>query len=255
MAVESRRKSKRLFDAIRKRLSAHAKRRGANKKTPFFPETAEPPKNPLREAWRAEALQIQSEPGDMRGGFGSLAQQGFRVSTNGTHFCGDAGRGGKPLPMPSAAAACTPPGAAASRFRYHVPAVRFAHRNMMFPSLQGCSQPCSERPSTCRRSEALRSKVSLRVSPAAPPGAGETCPGGKGRQRRPFSTSWPFFPETAWKTKGRACRARPRAPLWTRLRADAPGISGEFLSQPVPLRSRLSESRPFGRSAPASAAP
>ena len=191
----------------------------------------------------------------MRGGFGSLAQQGFRVSTNGTHFCGDAGRGGKPLPMPSAAAACTPPGAAASRFRYHVPAVRFAHRNMMFPSLQGCSQPCSERPSTCRRSEALRSKVSLRVSPAAPPGAGETCPGGKGRQRRPFSTSWPFFPETAWKTKGRACRARPRAPLWTRLRADAPGISGEFLSQPVPLRSRLSESRPFGRSAPASAAP
>ncbi len=145
MAVESRRKSKRLFDAIRKRLSAHAKRRGANKKTPFFPETAEPPKNPLREAWRAEALQIQSEPGDMRGGFGSLAQQGFRVSTNGTHFCGDAGRGGKPLPMPSAAAACTPPGAAASRFRYHVPAVRFAHRNMMFPSLQGCSQPCAAR--------------------------------------------------------------------------------------------------------------
>ncbi len=28
-------------------------------------------------------------------------------------------------------------GAAASRFRYHVPAVRFAHRNMMSPSLQG----------------------------------------------------------------------------------------------------------------------
>ena len=111
------------------------------------------------------------------------------LSTKRAHFCGDAGRGGKPLPMPSAAAACTPPGAAASRFRYHVPPVRFAHRNMMFPSLQGCSQPCSERPSTCRRSEALRSKVSLRVSPAAPPGAGETCPGGKGRQRRPFPTS------------------------------------------------------------------
>ena len=110
-------------------------------------------------------------------------------------------------------------------------------------------------PFAARLLPALRSKVSLRVSPAAPPGAGETCPGGKGRQRRPFSTSWPFFPETAWKTKGRACRARPRAPLWTRLRADAPGISGEFLSQPVPLRSRLSESRPFGRSAPASAAP
>ena len=145
MAVESRRKSKRLFDAIRKRLSAHAKRRGANKKTPFFPETAEPPKNPLREAWRAEALHYTYIYCDMRGGFGSLAQQGFRVSTNGTHFCGDAGRGGKPLPMPSAAAACTPPGAAASRFRYHVPAVRFAHRNMMFPSLQGCSQPCAAR--------------------------------------------------------------------------------------------------------------
>ena len=33
--------------------------------------------NPLGEAWRAEALQMPSEPGDMRGGFGSLAQQGF----------------------------------------------------------------------------------------------------------------------------------------------------------------------------------
>ena len=32
---------------------------------------------PFGEVWRAEALQIQSEPGDMRGGFGSLAQQGF----------------------------------------------------------------------------------------------------------------------------------------------------------------------------------
>ena len=50
-----------------------------------------------------------------------------------SHFRGDAGRGGKPLPVPSAAAACTPPGAAASRFRYHVPPVRFAHRNMMSP--------------------------------------------------------------------------------------------------------------------------
>ena len=43
----------------------------------------------------------------------------------------------------------------------------------MFPSLQGCSQPCSERPSTCRRSEALRSKVSLHVSPAAPKAQGK----------------------------------------------------------------------------------
>ena len=33
--------------------------------------------NPIGEAWRAKALQMQSEPGDMRGGFGSLAQQGF----------------------------------------------------------------------------------------------------------------------------------------------------------------------------------
>ena len=36
-----------------------------------------PSKDPLGEVWRAEALQIQSEPGDMCGGFGSLAQQGF----------------------------------------------------------------------------------------------------------------------------------------------------------------------------------
>ena len=90
-----------------------------------------------------------------------------------SHFRGDAGRGSQPLPISSAAAACTPRGAAASRFRYHVPPVRFAHRNMMFPSLQGCSQPCSERPSTCRRSEALRSKVSLHVSPAAPQAQGK----------------------------------------------------------------------------------
>ncbi len=32
---------------------------------------------PFGEAWRAEALQMESEPGDMCGGFGSLAQQGF----------------------------------------------------------------------------------------------------------------------------------------------------------------------------------
>ena len=64
------------------------------------------PKNPIGEVWRAEALQLPSEPGDMRGGFGSLAQQGFPA--------------------------------------------RF---------------------------------------PGRAPGAGETCPGEKGRQRRPFSTS------------------------------------------------------------------
>src|SRR5699024_11860114 len=68
----------------------------------------------------------------------------FSVSTNGTHFCGDAGRGGKPLPISSAAAACTPPGAAASRFRYHVPPVRFAHRNIMSPSQIGRAS-CRER--------------------------------------------------------------------------------------------------------------
>ena len=38
--------------------------------------------NPFGEAWRAEALQIQSEPGDMRGGFGSLAQQGSAYHTS-----------------------------------------------------------------------------------------------------------------------------------------------------------------------------
>ena len=32
---------------------------------------------PFGEVWRAEALQMESEPGDMCGGFGSLAQQGF----------------------------------------------------------------------------------------------------------------------------------------------------------------------------------
>ena len=36
-----------------------------------------PLNNPFGEAWRAEALQLPSEPGDMCGGFGSLAQQGF----------------------------------------------------------------------------------------------------------------------------------------------------------------------------------
>ena len=34
-------------------------------------------KKPFREVWRAKALQMQSESGDMCGGFGSLAQQGF----------------------------------------------------------------------------------------------------------------------------------------------------------------------------------
>ena len=34
-------------------------------------------RKPHWEAWRAEALQLPSEPGDMCGGFGSLAQQGF----------------------------------------------------------------------------------------------------------------------------------------------------------------------------------
>ena len=34
-------------------------------------------KKPLRVVWRAVALQMQSESGDMCGGFGSLAQQGF----------------------------------------------------------------------------------------------------------------------------------------------------------------------------------
>ena len=33
--------------------------------------------NPFGEVWRAEALQMQSESGDMCGGFGNLAAQGF----------------------------------------------------------------------------------------------------------------------------------------------------------------------------------
>ncbi len=34
-------------------------------------------KKPIREVWRAKALQMQSESGDMCGGFESLAVQGF----------------------------------------------------------------------------------------------------------------------------------------------------------------------------------
>ena len=34
-------------------------------------------KKPFREVWRAKALQMQSESGDMCGGFGNLAVQGF----------------------------------------------------------------------------------------------------------------------------------------------------------------------------------
>ena len=83
---------------------------------------------------RASVLQT-SQWGFRRSGLPMRRQLG--ISTNGTHFSGDAGRGGQPLPISSAAAACTPPGAAASRFRYHVPPVRFAHRNIMSPSLQG----------------------------------------------------------------------------------------------------------------------
>ena len=146
--------------------------------------------NPVGEAWRAEALQIQSEPGDMRGGFGSLAQQGLAYHTSAGMQEGAAspflshpqrqtplGRLGGPKPSkcnpnPATCAAGSEilrskvslhvspaapqaqgkrvlaekagsaglfrqAGAAASRFRYHVPAVRFAHRHMMFPSLQG----------------------------------------------------------------------------------------------------------------------
>ena len=62
-----------------------------------------PSKNPMGEAWRAEALQMKSEPGDMRGGFGSLAQQGFparfpgRAPGAGETCPGDKGPRSRPL--------------------------------------------------------------------------------------------------------------------------------------------------------------
>ena len=61
----------------------------------------------------------------------------------------------------------------------------------------------------CQRSEALRSKVSLRVSPAAPPGAGETCPVDKGRHRRPLSTN--ERPSTRLCRRPERGARRPRA--------------------------------------------
>src|SRR5699024_8993533 len=109
---------------------------------------AQGPAQPAAEAGRQRAY-IVKKRGAVASGrrFRAAAKAGkaregqalsrLRVLTKRTHLRGDAGRGGKPLPVPSAAAGCTPPGAAASRFRYHVPAGRFAHRNMMFPSLQG----------------------------------------------------------------------------------------------------------------------
>src|SRR5699024_8733613 len=75
-------------------------------------------------------------------------------------------------------------GAAASRFRYHVPPVCFAHRNMMFPSLQGCPSALQRKAvdlSTVRslaqqgfparfpgRAPRRRGNVSWRKRPAAP---------------------------------------------------------------------------------------
>ena len=106
-----------------------------------------------------------------------------------SHFCGDAGRGGQPLPISSAAAACTPRGAAASRFRYHVPPVRFAHRNMMFPSLQRCPSALQRKAVDLSTVRSLAQQGFPARFPGRAPGAGETCPGGKGRRRRPFSTS------------------------------------------------------------------
>ena len=47
-------------------------------------------------------------------------------------------KGPQPLHMKSAAATCAARGAAASRFLDHFPAVRAAHRKMMFEPLQGC---------------------------------------------------------------------------------------------------------------------
>ena len=119
----------------------------------------------------------------------SWAGRGVSVSTKRAHLCGDAGRGGQPLPISSAAAACTPRGAAASRFRYHVPPVRFAHRNMMFPSLQGCPSALQRKAVDLSTVRSLAQQGFPARFPGRAPGAGETCPGGKGRRRRPFSTS------------------------------------------------------------------
>ena len=47
-------------------------------------------------------------------------------------------KGPQSLHMKSAAATCAVRGAAASRFLYHFPAVRIAHRKMMFYPLQEC---------------------------------------------------------------------------------------------------------------------
>ncbi len=79
---------------------------------------------------------------------------------------------------------------------------------------------CNPNPATCAAgSEILRSKVSLHVSPAAPPGAGETCPGGKGRQRRPFSTSRSGCKPLPLSCSGRAlCAQEHDVPFAARLR-------------------------------------
>ena len=79
---------------------------------------------------------------------------------------------------------------------------------------------CNPNPATCAAgSEILRSKGSLHVSPAAPPGAGKTCPGGKGRQRRPFSTSRSGCKPLPLSCSGRALRAQEHdVPFAARLR-------------------------------------
>ena len=55
------------------RRSVHTRKSGRGK----MPAAAQTVKKPLWVVWRAAALQMQSESGDMCGGFGSLAQQGF----------------------------------------------------------------------------------------------------------------------------------------------------------------------------------
>ena len=61
-------------------------------------------------------------------------------------------------------------GAAASRFRYHVPPVRFAHRNMMSPfAARRLRLPCSEIPSPFQASTRWRMRVPTRAAHAFPP--------------------------------------------------------------------------------------
>ena len=112
-----------------------------------------PSKSPFGEAWRAEALQIQSEPGDMRGGFGSLAQQGFPARfpgrASGAGETCPVGKGRLRRPFPTSWSGCKPlPLSCSAR------ALRAQEHDVPL-RCKAEKQPCSEKPSTrrCRRSK------------------------------------------------------------------------------------------------------